>query len=59
MTVSSHRMLTAPRLLAESGELIDSHGAENARTGVYVVPCRPDILDIPTTPERATQVPSK
>jgi hypothetical protein len=40
-------------------ELIASHKAENATTGVYVVPCRPDILSIPTAPEWATRVPSR
>ena len=88
MTVPSNRMLTALRLLAESGErpeftyigrpadeirqaeeladreraarqaLIESHRAENARTGLYVVPCRPDILSIPNAPEWPTRVPS-
>jgi hypothetical protein len=38
--------------------LISSHRAEDAATGVYVVPRRPDILSIPISPEWTTKVSS-
>ena len=54
-----HAEELAERARTAREELIASYKAEDATTGVYVVPCRPDILSIPTAPEWVTQVPSR
>ena len=54
-----HAEELAERARVARRELIASHQAENAVTGVYVIPRRPDILSIPTALEWATKVPTR